>query len=43
VRAVFPVSTLALLVVTMVVLLRVREPVEVVDEDTSAPILMRAK
>ncbi len=43
VRAVFPVSTLALLVVAMVVLLRVREPVEVVDDDTSAPILMRAK
>jgi len=43
VRAVFPASTLALLVVAMVVLLRVREPVEVGDEDTSAPILMRAK
>jgi len=43
VRAVFPVTTLALLVVATVVLLRVREPVEVGDEDMPSTILMSAR
>ncbi len=43
VRAVFPVITLALLIVATVVLIQVREPVEVGDGDTAATTRMSAK